>query len=406
MRNKWIFGLIVLVSIAIFFSACDILRPKKTFRVAIRKDARIYHMLFNHLDSLLNENGFDLELIETDDIFDNFDMVTSGMADFTFLNNHSIAVEKKIKQRTRNLRSIMPLAMRVFTVLSKEPLPENSSGYEIFTNKTIGLEGLDGENEINLRSRMEMANIKGIRYVHMDDNPDLIVFWGTLYDSRRQDLVNKGWHLISLPDNFVKFNTNFDPALDPIQIPKLPGDTNSRILSTFSTTVLLVGNNQLGENSCYELVQQIFENKIELINKSQMYSCISEEFNKSALLFPLHEGTRSYLLREQPTILERYADVIALLFSIGALIYALIQAIKANINQRKKDRVDIYFLEFLGIRSEGAKNVEHQMERLQELHNKALVQMTTEKLEKGDFHILSRLIQQELSLLRSSGNHL
>ena len=136
-----------------------------------------------------------------------------------------------------------------------------------------------------------------------------------------------------------------------------------------------------------------------------MYSCISEEFNKSALLFPLHEGTRSYLLREQPTILERYADVIALLFSIGALIYALFQAIKANINQRKKDRVDIYFLEFLGIRSEGAKNVEHQMERLQELHNKALVQMTTEKLEKGDFHILSRLIQQELSLLRSSENH-
>jgi hypothetical protein len=41
-----------------------------------------------------------------------------------------------------------------------------------------------------------------------------------------------------------------------------------------------------------------------------------------------------------------------------------------------------------------------QIQQLNDLHRKALEQMTKEQLEKGDFHILSRLIQQELALVK------
>jgi hypothetical protein len=41
-----------------------------------------------------------------------------------------------------------------------------------------------------------------------------------------------------------------------------------------------------------------------------------------------------------------------------------------------------------------------RLARLDDLFHRTVVQMTKEKLEKADFHILSRLIQQDLTMMR------
>jgi len=150
----------------------------------------------------------------------------------------------------------------------------------------------------------------------------------------------------------------------------------------------------------YELAYTIFQNKLELFHNDIMYRAIQEDFDKQGLLYPLHEGTTAFLNREQPTFLERYADIIALTFSVIAVIYGTIQTIRNRIARRKKDRIDLYFLDFLDIRSNKSTTVTEKVKLLDSLFHRSVEQMTNEKLEKSDFHILSRLIQQELTILK------
>jgi hypothetical protein len=62
--------------------------------------------------------------------------------------------------------------------------------------------------------------------------------------------------------------------------------------------------------------------------------------------------------------------------------------------------VDKYFLEFLEIRSAKELPVEQTVKKLDGLFQRAVEQITNEKLEKSDFHILSRPIQQKLTMLK------
>ncbi len=65
---------------------------------------------------------------------------------------------------------------------------------------------------------------------------------------------------------------------------------------------------------------------------------------------------------------------------------------------RKKERIDQYFLDFLDIRSNKIDNSEKQV-LLNDLLHRAMIQMTNEKLDKIDFYVFSRMVQQDLSSL-------
>jgi hypothetical protein len=193
-----------------------------------------------------------------------------------------------------------------------------------------------------------------------------------------------------------------ESALRPYSLPSIPGNPNSIRINTVATEAILVGRHGLGENAVYELAHTLFKNKMELIRQDIMYLALQEDFDQQALLYPLHEGTVSYLRRAQPTFLERYADTIALLVSFIAIAFGVIQTIRNRIAKRKKDRIDNYFLDFLEIRSDRGLSQEDKVSKLDGLFQRAVEQMTSEKLEKSDFHILSRLIQQELTIVNLS----
>jgi hypothetical protein len=161
-----------------------------------------------------------------------------------------------------------------------------------------------------------------------------------------------------------------------------------------------VANQEIGEKAIYKLAESIFQNKLELVHNDIMYQSINESFDQQALLFPLHAGTTSYLKREAPTFFERYADAIALVLSIIAVLYGIVQTIRNHLAKRKKEQVDKYLLDFLDIRSNKELEADQKIKRLDNLFQRAVEQMTNEKLDKSDFHILSRLIQQEMTMMR------
>lgn len=173
------------------------------------------------------------------------------------------------------------------------------------------------------------------------------------------------------------------------------------VLNTLSSQVLLVTNGSVGENAIYQLTSLLMQKKLELVHTDMMYRTISENIDTQNLLYPLHEGTNAYLRRDEPTFLERYADAIALVLSILAVLYGGFQAISAKLARLKKEQLDKYFLDFMDVRAKYPTDRELQVDELDALFQRAVKQMTNEKLEKADFHILSRLIQQEIANLRA-----
>jgi TRAP-type uncharacterized transport system substrate-binding protein len=390
----------VLVVVAVNFIGCDIVKPKKKFRLATCEHDYFYHRMASHLKPFLESKGFEIDLVQANNSIEANAMVARGEADITFVNNHSHAISKELGTESGMLRTVMPLATRLFLAFSRTALPANTSAREFFRNKKVGIELLNGEAQMNIERFFNRAKISEVQLVTFQDNPDVVIFWGTLYGQRAAKYLADDWHPFSFNDDWIEFLTLNESALRPFTLPAVPGDDKAIRVNTIATEAVLVASQNLGENALYELAQVIFQHKVELMDADLMYRAIDESFDQKALLYPLHEGTLSYLRRDQPTFFERYADTIALVLSIFAVLYGALQTIRNTLARRKKEQVDLYFLDFLEIRSDKTMGVEQKVKKLDGLFQRAVEQMTNEKLEKSDFHILSRLIQQELTMLK------
>lgn len=391
---------LILIVITLVVIGCDLAKPQKRFRLAVSEGDYFYNRMAYHLEPFLEKYGYEIEIAKATTSIDANRMVSIGEADLAFINNHSYSISQTEEVQVGRLRTITPLATRIFLAFSKNPLSDTATAKELFENKRVGIELLNGEAHANMERLFNRTKINGVKIVQFEDNADVIVFWGTLYGERAVKVINEGWHPFTFQQNWIEFLTINDNALRPFTLPKVPGDDRFIRINTIATEAILVGNSDLGENAIYELAQVIFEHRLDLMKSDLMYRTIDESFDQKALLFPLHGGTVSFLSRNQPTFFERYSDVIALVLSIIAVLYGAIQAIRNSLARRKKEQVDKYFLDFLEIRSDKSKPLDQKVKNLDGLFQRAVEQMTNEKLEKSDFHIISRLIQQELTMLK------
>ncbi|MEJ1238329.1 TAXI family TRAP transporter solute-binding subunit [Chryseolinea sp. T2] len=390
----------ILGLIALTVVSCDIYHPQKRFRIAVPKTDVLYNTMLSHVKSLLERAGYEISVVYTDRNIEANQLVAKGEADLAFVNNVSSHIIEGLGDDASELRCVLPMTKRALLGFTRQPT-RGQNTRQILENKTIGVEILNGEGHGNITQLFSRAHINNIRIVQSDrDSFDVRLFWGSPYSNRSQQMLDSGWQAISFSEDWVDFQTLGDPTLEPLTFPALPGDLHSTAIHTFATDAILVTRKDVGENAIFQLAETILQGKMALVRKDPMYRSISESISRSTLLFPLHEGTSSYLRRDTPTFLERYADTLALVLSIAVLLYSIVQAVNNRLRQIKKDRIDQYFLEFLDIRSKNDLTVQQQSDRLNDLFQRALLQMTNEKMDKNDFHIFSRLLQQELTNLR------
>jgi len=397
-RSSFAFGAFALVAVIVI--SCDIYRPQKTFRFAVTKNDAFYTNMFSHLKILLEKNGYQITVVYTDRNVEANRLVAQGKADLCFINNVSSHIVEALGSESGQLRTVLPITRRALLGFSREFALGPQRALQIFENKTIGVEILNGEGHGNIEEMLIRAHVPYANIVQSDQAPyDVRIIWGSPYGKRALAMLDSGWHAISFSPEWIEFQTLNDQALGPIALPALPGDLHSRTLQTVATDAVLVINHSIGENAVYRLAEVILQGKVSLVREDPMYRSITESINRETLLFPLHEGTSSYLRRDTPAFLERYADTLALVLSLMIILYSVFQAVKSRMSQIKKDRIDAYFLEFLDVRSKTDWSPQEQIRRLDDLFQRALLQMTNEKMDKGDFHIFSRLIQQELTIL-------
>jgi TRAP-type uncharacterized transport system substrate-binding protein len=404
MKSKFIVGLIslllVLLTLVFVPVSCDIATPQKSFRLAVPTTEYFYNYIAGHLKPFLEKQGYSITIVPAESTLEANRMVAEGKAELAMVNNHSTRVALKLGDRSSQLRTVMPVTTRMLYAFSKDRLPDSATALQLFQNKRVAIEFLGGETHLTLQRFLEVAKIDSVTFVTFEEEADVVVFWGKYYGERAEGWYKKGWHPYSFTANFVDFIMLNDPAIRPFRLPAFPGNVDAIITNTLATDVILVANKDLGENACYLLALAMFQNKADLLHLDIMYRSISESFDKENLLFPLHEGTHSYLLRDQPSFFERYAESLALVISLVAVAYGGVQAVQSRLRRNRKENIDKYFLEFLEIRSNKSVSREERVLKLDDLFQRAVVQLTNEKLDKGDFHILSRLIQQDLTMLR------
>lgn len=403
---------LVLLGISIALSSCDYVSPQKSFRISIGKGDYTYAYMASHLKDLLEKNGYTISIVPAANAMEANAAVARGEADLTFVMNSSTFIPEYVGSESANLSIVAPLVDRLFLLFEKEHRERTTPTRERLHAARVGVEVLDGEAHTQLKKMLEAARLDSITIVGLpgpimelkDVNDagdvDFIQIWGTSYGPRSRKLLADGWTQVSIDESWVDFYTLNEPLIFPATLPALPGIAGSSDITTLSVRTHLVARTDLGENAMYKLTKILFEHRLELMSYDPMYRSIREEAaTKEQTIYPLHAGAEAFFRRNEPSFLERYADAIALIFSFGAVIYGASQTLRNRMMRRRKERIDLYFVEFAEIRAQELTKAEKQT-RLDMLLQRALSQMTAEKLEKGDFHILARLVQQEMSNLK------
>jgi TRAP-type uncharacterized transport system substrate-binding protein len=189
------------------------------------------------------------------------------------------------------------------------------------------------------------------------------------------------------------------PNMEPVVIPALTYDApgNEQPVHSLAVDTLLLTRKTLAEEVVYELVKTLLQQKPRLTAVSPaFFGGINEAFDPLELSFPLHRGARSYLEREEPGVLERYAETINMLVYVTVLLLSGLMGISRWRARRKKDRIDVFYLKVLAIRERAGDEDPDQLRReLLELEQQAFISLVAEKLAADEsFRIFTDLISR------------
>lgn len=142
------------------------------------------------------------------------------------------------------------------------------------------------------------------------------------------------------------------PRLRPFVIPAglYPGFNDNPVL-TLAVPSILVVNNTLPDASAYRVAELLEQFKNRFISVYPLAADnISNERMSSSGNIPLHPGAQRFIDRDEPTFLERYAELLAFVVTlIVALTSAGVWAMRVR-GQSKKDRLDRYYARLVEVR--------------------------------------------------------
>ena len=101
------------------------------------------------------------------------------------------------------------------------------------------------------------------------------------------------------------------------------GITLEKPIYTLAVHELLLGNSDIESKVVYDLIAAIHQHHIIKIFESSNSYLFEANHQDIILSFPFHQGTIDYLNRDQPTFVERYADVMGFALSAVVLLFGL-----------------------------------------------------------------------------------
>ena len=127
-----------------------------------------------------------------------------------------------------------------------------------------------------------------------------------------------------------------------------------------------------------------------------IFTGITESFDPLDLNFPLHTGARRYLNRDEPGLVERYAESInLLLYMLFLLLSAAVALVRWGMH-KKKNRIDTFYIRALAIKKRAIMTSAPELvSELNALEQEAYDALVDEKLAPNEsFRIFTDLLNQ------------
>lgn len=185
--------------------------------------------------------------------------------------------------------------------------------------------------------------------------PDtFLIFGGLLSNDARSRLG--GYCLLSLAEaeRSLAAGAAFRfPHLEPFVLPDgvYPELATSDVTS-LAVRTLLLGRLELPDEVVFDLADAIADNSAELGEVFPLARAgVFAPLDPSRLSLPVLPGTQRYMEKDNPGILERYAEILALVVTIGIALSSALVALLRVRRQARKDRLDEYFGRLLALRA-------------------------------------------------------
>jgi TRAP-type uncharacterized transport system substrate-binding protein len=325
--------------------------------------------------------------------------LTSNMADLSVVENSATFVS--------GVRVILPVYESVLHVLVKEGFTSSDSSQSLSgASFHIANNSEAGHTFVDLLTRRHGLGPDDFRKSQQFEPgvTDIIIYFGPV-DTDNISWYRSGYSFSSLNGRFnpqrkyydqgvgyiaPKMHTKVIPALTYTNIPG-----NEQPVLTLAVEALLVTRRDVPESVIFGITETLLEQKPRFTAVApSLFDGVAESFDRYSLSFPLHSGARRYLERDEPGLLERYAETINLLIYLVFMIMTALLGLARWRARRKKDRIDTFYVRVLGI-EERIQPDNHDLLRgeLTKLESEAFDSLIKEKLAADEsFRIFTDLM--------------
>jgi len=332
------------------------------------------------------------------------ELVENREVDFAIIPNNRVLSQG-------NIRAVAPLNQEAMLILYRDDGVEYKSLKKLVKGKTLlmpvqgsGTAGLIDEVFSTLEIGSDDYSIYNLDLQNLEfisgawkkelDSIEVLITFSQLNNPLIKEIINSGWNLFKLGD-FSNLNQGslIDalclkyPWAFPIIIPKkVFGNLQPEPIYTLGIQSLLITHKDTDHDLIYNFLTDFYTSLPAMSQKNVAFAQITENYNRASISYPMHDGTIRYMNRDNPSFLERYAELLALLITIGVLSAGIINRYVHKLNQDKKDFIDVYYDELLAAKSK----IE-----LEDIRLRAVYQMQEDNLRADDsFVIFLQLFEQ------------
>ena len=174
---------------------------------------------------------------------------------------------------------------------------------------------------------------------------------------------------------------------------------------TVAVDMVLVCRASQDPEQVARMVGTLIEHRSQLVSDNVVFQDMPTSLEGRTLQYPLHEGVRQYLARDQPTFFERYAELFGLVITLISLGYAGLVTVVQTRKRKLKNKIDTYYAAVIEIEQRALglnalRELEAARLQLDEVRHEALRELAAERLAAdASFVIFLDLIRSATAAL-------
>ncbi|MFC1553361.1 TAXI family TRAP transporter solute-binding subunit [candidate division KSB1 bacterium] len=381
------------------------------YRIVSAAEGSTYYNTGKYISDLLRDvNDIDLEELTGIELgsITNCRLLASDSADLAIIQNDTrvdLAFPDSGSFPISEIYSVLPLYPEITYIIYKKGTNPKSLK-DLITGRRIGMGPSDSGTARLMREIFSHFGIASSDYTPiytdfynnvLSDTIDVCCRVTGFDNKRIEKMLVEGGKLFSLGDSELAGRGSIVdgfcmkyPAAKPFIISKrMYGSEPETPVLTLAVDAVLITRKDMDNDRIYEIIKTILENKHFLTSKDPLFGALTEQFNYYNLTFPLHEGAKMYLERNEPSFIERYAELTGVFLTGVIALCGGVFALYERGKRRKKDKIDRYYMEVISVEKQtdnivSIEEFQEVIRKVKELRVHAIEQLIAEKLSADE----------------------